>query len=195
MSEYLTIKQACQLTGKSDKTIRNNFTSKKEEINKLTSKDVIIKKGREYGILKSYVLDFYQLETGKLLVSSGNETDKKGIQTGKLLVSSSNETGKHEELLVTLRNELKDSKLNVEYFKNKLDEEGKKTEKLINQNNQSQILIADLQKTNKTLQLGERENKQAPKIKEENKENPIWMMISLLIIITTVIMIYFTFYK
>ena len=42
MSEYLTIKEVCVLTGKSDKTIRNNFTSKKDELNKTTSKKIII---------------------------------------------------------------------------------------------------------------------------------------------------------
>ena len=178
MSEYLTIKEVCVLTGKSDKTIRNNFTSKKEELNKTTSKKVITRKGREYLILKSFVVDYYNIETGKLLVSE--------------LVTSSNETG---NLLVSLRNQLKESKEDIAYLKKKLDEEGEKTENLIHQNDQSQKLIGQLQLTNKTLLLGEREEVTNIKADEIKKDSWVWTIIALLIIIAAACGVYYMFYQ
>ena len=196
MSEYLTIKEVCVLTGKSDKTIRNNFTSKKEELNKTTSKKVITRKGREYLILKSFVVDYYNIETGKLLVSelvtSSNETGKKPPLTGKKLVTSSNETG---NLLVSLRNQLKESKEDIAYLKKKLDEEGEKTENLIHQNDQSQKLIGQLQLTNKTLLLGEREEVTNIKADEIKKDSWVWTIIALLIIIAAACGVYYMFYQ
>lgn len=172
MGQYLTIKEAVLLTGKSDKTIRNNFTSKKEELNRLTGNDVIIKKGREYGILKSYIVDFYQLETGKKLVTSSNET-------GKKLVTSSNETGKNEDvLLVSLRAQLKESREDVKYLRFKLDEESNKTKNLIDQNNQSQILIADLQQRNTALQI---ESKVSGDVENSKGSDVWWVVVTALI--------------
>ena len=196
MTDYITIKQACKLTGKSDKTIRNNFTSKKDELNKTTSKKIITRKGREYLILKSFVVDYYNIETGNLLVSelvtSSKETGKKDTETGKKLVTSSNETG---NLLVSLRNQLKESKEDITYLKKKLDEEGKKTENLIHQNNQSQILIADLQQKNSTLQIGEREKVTEIKADEIKKDSWVWTIVALLIIIAAACGVYYIIYK
>lgn len=185
MREYLTIKEVVLLTGKSDKTIRNNFTSKKEELNRLSNDDIIIKKGREYGILKSYVVDFYQLKTGRKLVTSSNET-------GKKLITSSNKTGKKDDaLLVSLRSQLKESREDVKYLRTKLDEESNKTKNLINQNNQSQILIADLQQRNTALQIGLKEKEDMPGVKQAKELNLAWLVLSfsLLIVIAVYIVI------
>lgn len=195
MEEYLTIKQACELSGKSDKTIRNNFTSKKDELNKVTSKDVIIKKGREYGILKSYLIEYYEIETGNLLVTELVTSSKKEPVTSK----KSGFTSKNKKLLVTLRNQLKDKdaelvkkEKEVDWLRNEVTEKGEQIKEHLRQNDQSQRLIAQLQQTNSTLLL-EDKKEASEKVKVKDKTSPWWMIISLILITSLVVGAYFLF--
>ena len=146
MEEYITIKEACLLTGKSDKTIRNNFTSKKEEINKLTSKKVVIKKGRNYGILKSYLLDFYQIKTGNVTSKSGNET-------GKVTSKKPSKTGKKDKFT---------SKY-IAHLESQIETKDNQINELVRQNDQWQRMVVQLQQTNAKLLLEEKETSKPKK--------------------------------
>lgn len=197
MNEYLTIKEVCDLTGKSDKTVRNHFTSKKESINLLSKKDVIIKKGREYGILKSFVLNYYGLETGKSPEEKTEETGKKKSFTRQ----KESNSGKNDVLLVELRNQLKDKEEQVVYLRKQIDKKDQVISDQIMQSYNSQEIIKGLQMANSAKLLGdgntidEDVSTVAPeKEKVKEKTSLWWMIISLLLIAGLIALAIYLFY-
>lgn len=59
MNEYLTIREAVTLTGKSDKTIRRNIINVQGKIDKGSKRKIVTRQGTRYLILKSYLIEVY----------------------------------------------------------------------------------------------------------------------------------------
>ncbi len=175
MSEYITIKEACKLTGKSDKTIRNNFTSKEKELNKLTSKTsskkIITRNGRQYLILKSFLIDYYNILPSNLLVKKSKVTSKKGPFTSK-------KQGVYSEKYKVTRKYLESLEKQVDVKDEQIRELQQVTKELTRQNDQSQRLIAQLQQTNSKLLL----DMPLADEKRNKKESPFWWILFFILI-------------
>jgi hypothetical protein len=179
MNEYVTIKEACELTGKSDRTIRRNIINVQDKLNLTSQTPIVSKQMSKYYVLKSYLIEFYNLDKSldkprhltKETIKKSNKKQKKDPYLDKYI----DKLEKENADLIRVRDVLLDT-----------------NKEMTRQNDQSQKLIGQLQQTNKTLLLGEREKGQAPVIKED-KESSVWMVISVIILIVVAILIYKTF--
>lgn len=189
MSDYLTVKEISELTGKSTKTIRNNITSRADYFNDKFDDTTVIKRGREFLVLKTFAESFYTFKVTKENKKQGNTPN---TETKNKLQKNKPNKGKQKETYSKL-NTLLEKQLEVK------DEQIKDlqntTKELIRQNDQSQRLIGQLQQTNSTLQLGVREEVTNIKADEIKKDSWVWTIIALLIIIAAACGVYYMFYQ
>lgn len=73
-SQYITIKEACRLTGKSESTIRRRITNVASLINKKEGKEVVIKDKRVFKIDYSYLASKYSLTSQEDEENNQNKT-------------------------------------------------------------------------------------------------------------------------
>lgn len=73
-SHYITIKEACNLTGKSESTIRRNITKIATSINKKEGKEIVIKDKRIFKIDYSYLVKKYPMTSQKEKMTSQKKT-------------------------------------------------------------------------------------------------------------------------
>jgi hypothetical protein len=73
-SHYITIKEACELTGKSESTIRRNITNLASVINKKAGKSIVIKEKRIFKIDYSYLVKNYSMTSQNETTTSQEKT-------------------------------------------------------------------------------------------------------------------------
>lgn len=183
MSEYLTIKQACDLTGKSDKTIRRNIINVKEKYNLPSHVQVVTRQNNRYLILKSFLIEHYSLDTP----GQKNKNDQVVPSHDQV------EPGQNEDLLSFVKAQLNEKKEDIKYLKEQMANKDVAITEHLRQADQSQRLIAQLQQTNSALLL-----EVEPPVEVKSKADEIkkegswwWMIISLLSIILLVILAYY----
>lgn len=182
MNEYVTIKEACELTGKSDRTIRRNIINVQDKLNLTSQTPIVSKQMSKYYVLKSYLIEFYKLDKSldkprhltKETIKKSNKKQKKDPYLDKYI----DKLEKENADLIRVRDTLLDT-----------------NKEMTRQNDQSQKLIGQLQQTNKTLLLGEREKVTDIKADEIKKDSWVWTIIALLIIIAVGCGVYYMFYQ
>lgn len=160
MSDYVTIKEACELTGKSDKTIRRNIIDVQESLNKGRQVKIVSRQGVKYFILKSYLKDTYGVEES---LDMSRQVTKKNPKKAK------KKDGYLDKYIDKLESENTDLKGVVN---NLLDI----NKELTRQNDQSQRMIMQLQQTQSKLLIGKREEKE--NIVEEKDSSVWWIIVS-----------------
>ena len=176
MSDYITIKEAVTLTGKSDKTIRRNIIDVQESLNKGRQTKIVSKQGSKYLILKDYLIGFYKItEPSQMTIESIKKTNKKQKKP-PYLVKYVDKLEKDNADLKGVRDALLDT-----------------NKELTRQNDQWQRMVAQLQQTNSSLLIENKNETSIVEKEEVKKESVWWVVLSLIVLLLLVGLIVFYF--